>query len=236
MHYIRKASDRGHANFGWLDSYHSFSFGQYYDPKHMGFSSLCVINDDTVDGGNGFGAHSHDNMEIISYVTKGNIIHKDSMGNHFTIPAGDVQRMSAGTGITHSEFNVSDVDDLKFLQIWIQPNQRNVKPSYEQATVTQESALTLLVSPEGAGDSLSIHADVSIYRLELKGGDDIHLQSLTQDGEARKKYLHIIEGALELDGDVFKPGDGIGIDQAEDIHILAKQDLVALWFDLPSAN
>ena len=234
MHYIRKAADRGHANFGWLDSFHSFSFGQYYDPKHMGFSVLRVINDDTVDPGYGFGAHGHDNMEIISYVTKGSIAHKDSLGNQFTIPAGDVQRMSAGTGIMHSEFNASDTQALKFLQIWIQPNQRHVTPSYEQATIVQSESLTPLVTPTGEGPSLSIHADVSIYRLHLEPEQSITLPRESTGSGARVKYLHIVTGSVQLDGALFYAGDGIGVDKAEAITLKAQEDLVALWFDLPS--
>ena len=236
MHYIRKASDRGHANFGWLNSYHSFSFGQYYDPRHMGFSALRVINDDTVDGGNGFGAHGHQNMEIISYITQGSIVHKDSMGNHFKIPAGDVQRMSAGTGIMHSEFNASDHADLKFLQIWIQPNQFNIKPSYEQATIQQKGPLTPLVTPKGEGKALKIHADVSIYRLQLNQGEDIHLSCLSENGRAGKRYLHMVEGDLILENQLLTTGDGIGIEQTEDILVKAKSNAVALWFDLPNAR
>ncbi len=236
MHYIRKASDRGHANFGWLNSFHSFSFGQYYEPKHMGFSALRVINDDTVAGGNGFGAHGHDNMEIISYVTKGSIVHKDSMGNHFTIPAGDVQRMSAGTGIMHSEFNASGTDELKFLQIWIQPNQRNVQPSYAQATIAQNESLTPLVTPTGEGQSLSIHADVSIHRLHLDAQQSITLARATPQSDTRVKYLHIVEGSVELDGETFSAGDGIGVHKADEITLKAQEDLIALWFDLPNAH
>ena len=232
MHYIRKAADRGHANFGWLDSFHSFSFGQYYDPKHMGFSVLRVINDDTVDPGYGFGAHSHDNMEIISYVTKGSIAHKDSLGNHFTIPAGDVQRMSAGTGIMHSEFNASDTQALKFLQIWIQPNQRDLAPNYAQTTIVQTDVLTPLVTPTGADQSLSIQADVSIHRLHLPAQ-----QSLVLSRESsRMTYLHIVEGSVLLDNEVFNEGDGIGVHQAQSIRLIAQDELVALWFDLPADN
>lgn len=233
MFYVRKAQDRGHANFGWLNSFHSFSFGQYYDPRHMGFSTLRVINDDTVTGGMGFGAHGHDNMEIISYITQGSIVHKDSMGNHFTIPAGDVQRMSAGTGIMHSEFNGSATEDLKFLQIWIQPNVRNVKPSYEQAAIAQEGPLTPLVTPNGEGNSLSIHADASLSRIQLAAGERLDLSGHDPQGNGRSQYLHIMKGSLELNGEQFSVGDGVGIIDEVVIQLQAKEELEALWFDLP---
>lgn len=234
MHYIRRAAERGHANFGWLDSFHSFSFGQYYDPRHMGFSVLRVINDDTVDPGYGFGAHGHDNMEIISYVTKGSIAHKDSLGNQFTIPAGDVQRMSAGTGITHSEFNASDTEALKFLQIWIQPNRRNTQPSYAQTTIMQTEVLSPLITPTGAGQSLCIQADVNIYRLQLETNQSITLPIRKGNSDQRLGYLHMIEGSVELDDVTLGEGDAVGIYENQEITLTAKPTCVALWFDLPS--
>lgn len=234
MFYVRKANQRGQANFGWLNSFHSFSFGQYYDPKHMGFSNLRVINDDTVTGGMGFGAHGHDNMEIISYVTQGHIVHKDSMGNHFTIPAGDVQRMSAGTGIMHSEFNGSETDDLKFLQIWIQPNARNVKPSYEQATIAQEGPLTALITPNGDGNSLAIHADACLFRIQLPASETLKLNGHDTQGQKRSQYLHVVKGSLEVNGEVFTAGDGVGMVDEDAINLVAKDELEALWFDLPA--
>ena len=229
MIYRRKASERGGANFGWLDSKHTFSFGHYYDPKHMGFSALRVINDDTVAAGAGFDTHGHRDMEIISYVTKGAIEHKDSMGNSFVVPAGDVQRMSAGTGITHSEFNHSKSEELKFLQIWIVPNERGIKPSYEQKTIEQTSTLTPLITPKGQNGALSIHQDASIYRLELTPGESFDL-----DASERPGYLHLIEGSAISDNAEFGSGDGVGVFE-EKLSVTAKaKKLVALWFDLPA--
>ena len=157
MIYHRPSYERGSANFGWLDSKHSFSFGNYYDPEHMGVSALRVINDDTVTPGAGFGKHGHRDMEIISYVLDGAIEHKDSQGNQFVVKAGEVQRMSAGTGITHSEFNHSEDDALRFLQIWIIPNEMGIEPEYEQKLIEQNGKMTPLASPDGVDGSLTIH-------------------------------------------------------------------------------
>ncbi|TQV73132.1 pirin family protein [Aliikangiella marina] len=229
MIYLRKAAERGGANFGWLDSKHTFSFGHYYDPKHMGFSALRVINDDTVAAGAGFGTHGHRDMEIISYVTKGAIEHKDSMGNSFVVPAGDVQRMSAGKGITHSEFNHSKTEELKFLQIWIIPNEQGIEPSYEQKAIEQTSVLTPLVTPDGKDGALSIHQDASIFRLSLEPGETYQL-----DATERPGYLHVIEGSATSTASAISAGDGIGVYE-ESIAITAQdENLVALWFDLPA--
>ncbi|WP_211233694.1 pirin family protein [Zooshikella ganghwensis] len=157
MDYIRRAEDRGKTNFGWLDSRHTFSFGQYYEPQHIGISALRVINDDTVIGGADFDTHGHRDMEIISYILEGSIEHKDSMGNQFTVTQGEVQRMSAGSGILHSEFNHSPTKSLHFLQILIQPNVRAIKPSYEQAKIKQSDTLTPLVTPNGRDGSQMMH-------------------------------------------------------------------------------
>ncbi|KZZ46584.1 pirin, partial [Thalassolituus sp. HI0120] len=162
-------------NFGWLNSQHSFSFGHYYDPKHMGFSALRVINDDSVAPGAGFDTHGHRDMEIISYVLEGAIEHKDSMGHSYIVPAGDVQRMSAGTGVTHSEFNHSKQHNLRFLQIWIQPNKLGITPGYQQQKIEQRGKLTPLVTPDGSDGSLSIQQDVSLYRVALNRGESLQL-------------------------------------------------------------
>lgn len=227
MYYFRYGNERGKANFGWLNSRHSFSFGSYHDPEHMGFSALRVINDDTVQGGAGFDTHGHRDMEIISYVLKGSIEHKDSMGQQYIVPAGDIQRMSAGTGVTHSEFNHSKSEPLHFLQIWIIPNQRGTAPSYEQKTVAQDGLLTPLVTPDGREGSLSMQQDASLYRLQLETGDDIELSTQQRPG-----YLHIIEGELTVNGNTLKAGDALGASR-EDLSINAKSGLTALWFDLP---
>jgi len=234
MFYYRAADSRGKANFGWLNSQHTFSFGNYYDGDHMGISTLRVINDDVVAPGAGFGNHGHRDMEIISYILEGSIEHKDSMGNQFTIPAGEVQRMSAGTGIMHSEFNASKTEPLKFLQIWITPNVTGIKPSYEQMPIVQSSTMTALVTPDGRNGSLSIHQDASIYRLKLNAGESYDLEAQAKDENERVGYLHVIEGSSVNVGTGLKAGDGLGIIK-DQLTVTASDDgLVALWFDLPS--
>jgi redox-sensitive bicupin YhaK (pirin superfamily) len=235
MFYFRAANARGKANFGWLDSQHTFSFGNYYDPDHMGISVLRVINDDIVAPGAGFDNHGHRDMEIISYILEGSIEHKDSMGNQFVVPAGDVQRMTAGTGIMHSEFNASKTEPLKFLQIWISPNLKGVKPSYEQMPVVQSSTMTPLVTPNGRDGSLSINQDINLFRLQLEPGE-------TYDLVARKHigYLHVMEGSAVGDQQildkqsVLRSGDGLGLIE-DQLSITARHPgLVALWFELPA--
>jgi quercetin 2,3-dioxygenase len=234
MFYYRAADSRGKANFGWLNSQHTFSFGNYYDGDHMGISTLRVINDDVVAPGAGFGNHGHRDMEIISYILEGSIEHKDSMGNQFTVPAGEVQRMSAGTGIMHSEFNASKTEPLKFLQIWITPNVTGIKPSYEQMPIVQSSTMTALVTPDGRDGSLSIHQDASIYRLKLKAGESYDLEALPKDENERVGYLHVIKGSSVNVGTGLKAGDGLGIIK-DQLTVTASDDgLLALWFDLPS--
>ena len=174
---IRPAQERGQANFGWLDSKHTFSFGSYYDPHHMGFSNLRVINEDKVQPGQGFGTHSHKDMEIISYVLQGELEHKDSIGNGSVIRPGDVQRMSAGTGIAHSEFNASDTDPVHFLQIWIHPGQVGIQPSYEQknfALEEKQGKFKLVASPDGRDNSVTIHQDANLYVAALNKGDRVN--------------------------------------------------------------
>ncbi len=234
MFYYRAAESRGKANFGWLQSQHTFSFGEYYDGDHMGISTLRVINDDVVAPGAGFGNHGHRDMEIISYILEGSIEHKDSMGNQFTVPAGEVQRMSAGTGIMHSEFNASKTEPLKFLQIWITPNVTGIKPSYEQMPIVQSSTMTALVTPDGRDGSLSIHQDASIYRLKLTAGESYELAALAKEENERVGYLHVVEGSSVNIGTGLKAGDGLGIIK-DQLKLTAGDDgLVALWFDLPS--
>lgn len=230
MYYFRYGNERGRANFGWLNSKHSFSFGHYYDPKHMGLSALRVINDDTVQASTGFDTHGHRDMEIISYVLEGAIEHKDSMGKQYIVPAGDIQRMSAGTGVTHSEFNHSKNDALHFLQIWIQPNKKGIPPSYEQKTVVQKGSLTPLVTPDGRDGSLSMQQDASIYRLQLKAGEELAL-----DTQRRPGYLHVISGSVDVNNNAFTAGDALGASK-EILNVSALSDLTALWFDLPDIN
>jgi len=228
MKYIRKSADRGKANFGWLDSKHSFSFSNYYDKKHMGVSVLRVINDDMVMPGKGFGEHGHRDMEIISYVIEGALQHEDSTGNSYKVPAGDVQRMSAGRGVMHSEFNASKKDKVKFLQIWIQPNITGIKPSYQQKSIRQKGQLTSLVNPNGDNGALSINQDASLSRLVLKKGEDI-----TFNTKQRIGYLHIIKGQLKANTEQFSAGDGFAVEAEQVLEINAHSGVEALWFDLP---
>jgi quercetin 2,3-dioxygenase len=227
---LRRSADRGVANFGWLKSKHSFSFGRYYDPAQMGFSALRVINDDEVDAGAGFDTHGHQDMEIISYVLEGSIAHKDSAGNIKTLPAGEFQLMSAGKGIYHSEFNASDKTSLKFLQIWIQPNQFGGVPGYQQKEFKAEAGLTLVISPDGRDGTLQIKQDAYLSQLLLSEHDVIALPVTAQ----RHYYLHLIEGELELNGITMQAGDGAKISKVTELNALATHGPIkALWFDLP---
>ncbi len=229
MDYIRPANERGGADFGWLQSKHSFSFGQYHDPKHMGISELRVINDDHVIGGAGFGTHGHQNMEIISYVLDGVIEHKDSFGNEYQVPAGDIQIMSAGKGVTHSEYNASQSEGLDFLQIWIQPNVTGIEPRYEQKNIEQTGPLTALVTADGRDGSLTMMQDAGMYRLVLKAHESLDVFAKNRTG-----YLHIIEGKALVNDHAMGAGDGAGMIKTEQATVLAgPEGLTALWFDLP---
>ncbi|AXT40221.1 pirin family protein [Alteromonas sp. BL110] len=240
MMYLRKANERGKVNFGWLTSRHSFSFGHYYDAKHMGFSALRVINDDIVQAGRGFETHGHRDMEIVSYVVSGALKHKDNTGNEYVVPAGDIQVMSAGRGIMHSEFNPSSEEPVNFLQIWIAPNVKGGTPGYMQKTFGRRAGgkenekLELLVSDDGRHESLRIKQNASISRLTLR-----YQEAWYRNTERQKGYLHIISGVAEASvksepGMVeLESGDAIGIYEEDSISLTASQDLVALWFDLP---
>ena len=228
---LRRGNERGHANHGWLDSYHSFSFANYYDPQHMGVSRLRVINDDTVAPGAGFGTHGHANMEIISYVLAGALEHKDSMGNGSIIRPGEVQRMSAGSGIQHSEFNASSEEEVKFLQIWIVPNVSGVQPSYEQKNFSTElpGQLRLAASPDGRDASLTIHQDAYVYAGKPQDG-----QALSHPLAAKRTaYLHVANGQLELNGTPLQGGDGATITHEPTITLVGKDKAEVLLFDLP---
>ncbi|MBE0458130.1 MAG: pirin family protein [Pseudoalteromonas prydzensis] len=229
MHYIRKADERGQANLGWLQSKHSFSFGRYLDPKHMGVSTLRVINEDIVSPGQGFGTHGHRDMEIISYVISGALKHKDSTGNEYIVPAGDIQRMSAGSGIMHSEYNASNSAAAHFLQIWIQPKLRGITPSYQQKSIIQTAPLTPLVTPNGEQGSVSINQDASLYRLQLTAGQTYNLQTSN-----RKGYFHVISGSADANTDTFSSGDAFALSFDQQVTLTAKDQLEALWFDLPA--
>lgn len=229
---LRKAKDRGRSQIDWLDSHHTFSFSNYYDPEQMGFSELRVINDDRVVPGGGFPTHSHQEMEIITYVLSGKLEHKDSMGNSSIIYSGDVQRMSAGKGITHSEFNASNEDPVHFLQIWIQPNELGVDPSYEQKhipTRQKQGSLKLIASSNGAEGSITIHQEVQLYATILKSAQQIDYAI----NPGRKVYLHIATGNIMLNDISLGEGDGVRVVDEKQITINGIDHAEILLFDLP---
>ncbi|CAN7285321.1 MULTISPECIES: pirin family protein [Acidovorax] len=228
---VRKSQDRGHADHGWLNSFHSFSFAGYYDPAHMGFGNLRVINEDRIAPGTGFGTHGHRDMEIISYVLSGELAHKDSMGNVKGIPPGDVQRMSAGTGVQHSEFNHAAGQTTHFLQIWIEPNVRGIPPSYEQKTFAESEkrgALRLVASPDGAQGSVKIHADAALYAGLLNGDESATLAL----NPARKTYVHLVRGALSANGQALSGGDALLMEKETTLSLTDGHDAEVLVFDL----
>jgi len=228
---IRKAGERGLADHGWLRSFHSFSFADYHDPQHMGFGPLRVINEDRVEPGRGFGAHSHRDMEIISYVLAGGLAHRDSMGNGSTLRPGDVQRMSAGTGVTHSEYNASDREPVHFLQIWIEPNARSVRPGYEEKhfdAASKRGRLRLIASPDGREGSVTIHQDASVYAALLDGGEAV---DFAQDPK-RRTYVHVVRGAARVNGQALEGGDAIKISGEERVRIDGARGAELLLFDL----
>ena len=228
---IRKSQDRGHADHGWLNSYHSFSFAGYHDPRHMGWGNLRVINEDRIAPGTGFGAHGHRDMEIISYVLSGELAHQDSMGNVKGIPPGDVQRMSAGSGVMHSEFNHAPDQVTHFLQIWIEPNVRGIAPGYEQVTVPaadKRGALRLLASPTGGPGVVRIHADASLYAGLFDGGESATLAL----NASRKAYVHVVRGALHVNGTPLLAGDAALLADEPCIRLEQGQDAEVLVFDL----
>lgn len=228
---LRKSQDRGNADHGWLKSQHSFSFAGYYDPQHMGWGNLRVINEDRIEAGAGFGKHGHRDMEIISYVLSGELAHQDSMGNVKGIPPGDVQRMSAGTGVMHSEFNHAKDQTTHFLQIWIEPNVTGIAPSYEQKTIPanqKRGALRLVASPDGAQDSVTIHADAALYS-GLFDGDERAELALDPN---RKAYVHLVRGALEVNGQPISAGDAIMLDSEDKITLANGSNAEVLVFDL----
>lgn len=227
---IRRSNQRGNADFGWLKSQHTFSFGNYYDEKHMGVSALRVINDDRVAPDAGFQTHGHRDMEIISYVLQGEIAHKDSEGNVAILPPGEFQLMSAGSGIRHSEFNPSPTKDLHFLQIWIQPNVYGQKPGYQQKDFGQHHGLTLVASPDGRDGSMVIKQDALLYQLILDADKDVRLAASTR----RNYYVHVIEGELKIENQIVKPGDGATLEIIDELHLITlNQKVRALVFDLP---
>ncbi|MQA19467.1 pirin family protein [Rugamonas rivuli] len=230
---IRKSEERGVANHGWLQSRHTFSFGSYHDPEHVGFGPLLVINEDQVAAGQGFGTHGHRDMEIISYVLDGALAHKDSMGTGSVLHYGDVQRMSAGNGVRHSEFNHSQDERVHFLQIWIQPNQTGIPPSYEEKHFTPESKqgqLRLIASSDGREGSVLIHQDAAIYATIMAAGDS--LQHTLAGG--RKAYVHVIRGEVTVNGTALKGGDALKISGETLVSLQDAKDAEVLLFDLPA--
>ena len=229
---IRKSEDRGVANLGWLDSRHTFSFGHYYDPKHTGFGPLLVINEDKVESGKGFGTHGHRDMEIISSVLDGELAHKDSMGNGSVLRYGDVQRMSAGTGVMHSEFNHSADRRVHFLQIWIEPSSKGIAPGYEEKhfdTASKQACLRLIASPDGSQGSVTIHQDARLYAALLT--DDQAVSHQLAPG--RRAYLHVIRGSVTANGTRLGGGDAAKFTQESDISIGQSDEAEILLFDLP---
>jgi len=228
---LRKNTERGHANHGWLDSWHTFSFAGYHDPAHMGFGHLRVINDDTVAAGQGFGTHGHRDMEIISYVLDGELEHKDSMGNGSVIRPGDVQRMSAGSGVRHSEYNPSRTAPVHFLQIWIEPNVSGIAPGYEEkhfGIEEKRGRLRLVASPSGADGSVTIHQDARVYAALLDGA-----QTATHTlAPGRRAYVHVASGQVSVNGLALEGGDGARITGETRLTLSHARDAEVLLFDL----
>ncbi|WP_035053357.1 pirin family protein [Andreprevotia chitinilytica] len=228
---LRKAQERGHANHGWLDSWHSFSFAGYYDPAHVHFGALRVINEDRVAPGMGFGTHPHRDMEIISYILEGAVQHRDNMGNGSVIRPGSVQRMSAGTGVQHSEFNPSNTEEAHFLQIWLMPNVEGVPPSYEEkefSDAEKRGALRLVVSPDGAAGSVKIHQDARLHAGLFDGEE-----ALTWPIPAgRKVYLHVARGTIQANGLALTTGDALMLDKESALQLAQGRNAEVLVFDL----
>jgi quercetin 2,3-dioxygenase len=228
---LRKAAERGHFNHGWLDTYHTFSFGEFYDPAHMGFRALRVINDDRVDPGQGFGMHGHRDMEIVTYVLEGVLEHKDSMGNGSILRAGALQRMTAGTGVRHSEFNPSDREAVHLYQIWLLPERNGLKPGYEELALSEEEKrgrFRLVASPDGADGSLTIHQDAGLYLASLLPGQAVE-HAL---GPGRAAWLQVLRGSVNFFGNDLAAGDGVGISDEVTVAVRATVPSEVLLFDL----
>ena len=229
---LRRSNDRGHTKLSWLDSRHTFSFGDYHDPKHMGFSELRVINEDRVIPGAGFPTHSHHDMEIITYVLDGALAHKDSTGTSSVIRVGDVQRMSAGTGISHSEYNASQSEPVHFLQIWIIPAQTSLKPGYEQRSFNiqeKSGGWVLVAAPYARDGAVKLHQDVELYLAAISKGQQLSYRLKP----GRQAWLQITRGAVTLNGMSFTAGDGAAVSQEDLLKLAASDDTEALLFDLP---
>jgi redox-sensitive bicupin YhaK (pirin superfamily) len=233
MQEIRRSKERGYADHGWLKSYHSFSFADYFDPKHVEFGPLRVINEDRVAAGQGFGTHSHRDMEIISYVLSGELAHRDSIGNGSSIRPGDVQRMSAGRGVRHSEFNPSPASLVHFLQIWIQPNVEGIEPSYEEkrfATEEKRGRLRLIASPDQSDGSVLIHQDARVYAGLFDGAENASLQV----APGRLLYVHVARGAVQANDVALEAGDALKLSGTQQLQLKDGRDAEVLVFDLPS--
>jgi redox-sensitive bicupin YhaK (pirin superfamily) len=233
MQEVRRSKERGYADHGWLKSYHSFSFADYFDPKHVEFGPLRVINEDRVAAGQGFGTHSHRDMEIISYVLAGELAHRDSIGNGSTIRPGDVQRMSAGRGVRHSEFNPSPASLVHFLQIWIQPNVEGIEPSYEEkrfAPAEKRGRLRLIASSDQKDGSVLIHQDARVYAGLFEGSESASLDVAA----GRLVYVHIARGAIHANGTALEAGDALKLSDTPQLRLENGRDAEVLVFDLPS--
>jgi quercetin 2,3-dioxygenase len=232
MTQIRRSNERGYADHGWLKSFHSFSFADYFDPEHVEFGPLRVINEDRVDPGQGFGTHSHRDMEIISYVLSGELAHKDSMGNGSTIRPGDVQRMSAGSGVRHSEFNPSKDKPVHFLQIWIQPDRQHIEPSYEEKSFSTEEKrgrLRVIASPSRADGSVLIHQDATVYAGLFDGAE----QAVLNVAAGRRQYVHVARGSIVANGSKLTAGDALKLTDTTQLTLNGGQDAEVIVFDLP---
>jgi redox-sensitive bicupin YhaK (pirin superfamily) len=228
---LRRAKDRGHFDHGWLNTYHTFSFADYHDPKHMGFRGLRVINEDRVQPGQGFGTHPHRDMEIITYVLEGGLEHQDSMGNGSVIKPGEVQRMSAGTGVTHSEFNASKAEIVHFLQIWLLPSERGIKPGYEQKVIDrneQMGRLRLVASPDGRDSSVTIHTDARLYAGRFDKGATAELAI----PRARHAWVHVACGKARINGHDLEAGDGAALSDEPTVRVEGVDASEVLVFDL----
>ena len=232
MNQIRRSNERGYADHGWLKSFHSFSFANYFDPEHVEFGPLRVINEDRVAPGQGFGTHGHRDMEIISYVLSGELAHKDSMGNGSTIRPGDVQRMSAGSGVLHSEFNPSKDQPVHFLQIWIQPDQQRIEPSYEEkrfSTEEKRGRLRVIASRDRTDGSVLIHQDATVY-AGLFNGDE---QAVLKVTPGRRVYVHVARGSIVGNGTKLTAGDALKLSDTTELTLNGGQDAEVIVFDLP---
>jgi redox-sensitive bicupin YhaK (pirin superfamily) len=229
---IRRSNDRGFADHGWLQSFHTFSFADYFDPEHVGFGPLRVINEDRVEPGAGFGTHGHRDMEILSYVLSGELSHRDSLGNGSVIRPGDVQRMSAGTGVRHSEFNPSPSEPVHFLQVWIEPAQRSIEPGYEQKRFGEEEKrgrLRLIASPDRADGSLLIHQDARVFAGLFDGEETARLDVAA----GRRVYVHVAQGTIAANGSVLAAGDALKLTGAGALELARGRNAEVLVFDLP---